>query len=188
MDLTNFSLLFPDKKSKQDFYAGNNRANIDMYTLDQLGMLEILDLSGSDLSEYCTTSPEVIEYRNEIFADMMSCSALCDTFNKLIPVLHDITELRRLESDSANGEDYLSSITEIELYISCIEILYSGLKNSESDIKSRAMSALFLKVRELAESEYYKELNQKLAELTSRVREIKSISVGVNLDAQLRPS
>jgi DNA mismatch repair ATPase MutS len=188
MDLTNFSLLFPNEKFKRDFYSGIGRANIDMYTLEQLGMLEILDLAGSDLSEYCTTSPEVIEYRNEIFADMMSCPVLCDTFNKLIPVLHDITELRRLEADSAGGEDYLSSITEIELYISCIDILYEGLKKSESTIKSRAISALCSKVYELAESEYYKELNEKLAELTSRVREIKSISVGVNLDAQLRPS
>ena len=61
MDLTNFSLLFPDEKSKQEFYSGNSRANIDMYTLQQLGMPEILDLSGSDLSEYCPTSPEVIK-------------------------------------------------------------------------------------------------------------------------------
>ena len=34
----------------------------------------------------------------------------------------------------------------------------------------------------------FRSLNEKLEELTQRVREIKSITIGVNLDAQLRPS
>ena len=96
-------------------------------------------------------------------------------------------ELRRLTSDSADPNDYLSSITEIELYISGINILHSGLKQAKGGIKSRAFSSLYEKITELAESEYYAELNRKLEELTKRVREIKSITVGVNLDAQLRP-
>ncbi len=187
MDLTNFSLLFPDEITKKNHYAGIDCPDIDMYTLEQLGMLEILDLKSSDLSEYFTTSPSVMKYRNEVFSDMMKCPELSATLAKLIPVLTDITELRRLEADS-QSEDYLSSITEIELYISCIEILYGGLKNIRSELQSRAFNIFADKISELAESDYYKELNEKLSELTKRVREIKSISIGVNLDAQLRPS
>ena len=37
-------------------------------------------------------------------------------------------------------------------------------------------------VCELAESDYYKDLNAKLGELTNRVRDIKSVTIGVNLD------
>lgn len=189
MDLTNFSLLFPDERSRQDYYSGKTLSDIDMYTLSELGMLEILDLKTSELSEYFTTDPEVMKYRREIFADMMSCPAISETFAKLMPVLSDITELRRLEADgAAQSDDYLSSITEIELYISCVEILYNGLTSAREQIKSRAFRALDERVCELAESEYYAELNKKLEELTKRVREIKSISIGVNLDAQLRPT
>ena len=47
MDLTNFSLLYPDAETKQDYYAGKNKPDIDMYTLQELGMLEILDLKSS---------------------------------------------------------------------------------------------------------------------------------------------
>lgn len=187
MDLTNFSLLFPDEITKKNHYAGVDCPDIDMYTLEQLGMLEILDLKSSDLSEYFTTSPSVMKYRNEVFSDMMRCPELSETLGKLIPVLTDITELRRLEADS-QSDDYLSSITEIELYISCIEILYGGLKDIRSELQSRAFTIFADKISELAESDYYKELNEKLSELTKRVREIKSISIGVNLDAQLRPS
>lgn len=187
MDLTNFSLLFPDESTKKDHYSGIDCPDIDMYTLEQLGMLEILDLKSSSLSEYFTTSSSVMRYRNEVFSDMMSCPELSRTLGKLIPVLTDITELRRLEADS-QSEDYLSSITEIELYISCIEILYNGLRDIKSKLNSRAFSLFAEKIGELAESDYYKELNEKLSELTKRVREIKSVSIGVNLDAQLRPS
>lgn len=42
-------------------------------------------------------------------------------------------------------------------------------------------------VEELVESDYYRELNEKLNDLTERVREIRSVTVGVNLDAQLPP-
>ncbi len=187
MELNNFSLIFPDEITKKDHYAGFDRPDIDMYTLDQLGMLEILDLKNSELSEFFTSSPLVMEYRNEVFSDMMTYPELADTLNKLIPVLTDITELRRLEADS-QSEDYLSSITEIELYISCIDILYNGFKEIKGSIKSRAFKSFSMKISELAESDYYLELNKKLSELTKRVREIKSVSIGVNLDSQLRPS
>jgi hypothetical protein len=187
MDLSSFSLLFPDEGTKNDHYSGIDCPDIDMYTLEQLGMLEILDLKSSELSDYFTTSEKVMEYRNEVFADMMASPELSATLNKLMPVLTDITELRKLEADNGEG-DYLSSITEIELYISCIDILYDGFTSVKKSLKSRAFILFSEKICELAESEYYSELNRKLTELTKRVREIKSVTVGVNLDSQLRPS
>ena len=186
MELTNFSLLYPMGESKQYHYSEENRPDIDMYTLEELGMLEILDLKSSELSEYFTFSPEVIKYRNGVFADMLDHPELSATLNKLMPVLGDIAELRRLESNNAD-DDYLSSITEIELYISCIDILYEGLSKVKDSVSSVAFKTLAERIAYLAESDYYKELNEKLNELTERVREIKSVSIGVNLDAQLRP-
>ena len=108
--------------------------------------------------------------------------------NRLAPVLNDIMELRRLEADNGDTNDYLSSITEIELYVSSVQVLRQGLASVKGELKSPAFTALNTLVTELAESEYYKELNQKLEELTQRVREIKSVTIGVNLDAQLRPA
>jgi DNA mismatch repair ATPase MutS len=42
-------------------------------------------------------------------------------------------------------------------------------------------------VEELTNSDYYKDLNIRLKELTKRVREIKSVTIGVNLDSRLHP-
>lgn len=190
MKLENFSLLYPDGQTQRDHLAGKNVPDIDMYTLQELGMLEIFDPKSAPLSDFFTTDPAVITYRNETFSDMLNNPVLADTLRRLVPVLQDITELRRLEQD-AGGEDtasYLSSMTEIELYITCVDILHKGMKEAQSSIKGTAFRRLCDCVIELAESDYYKELNKKLAELTRRVREIRSVTIGVNLDAQLRPA
>ena len=190
MKLENFSLLYPDGKTLQEHLAGVNVPDIDMYTLQELGMLEFFNPKSAPAAEHFTTDPAVIAYRNQTFADMLNNPTLAETLHRLVPVLQDITELRRLETDS--GEDdtasYLSSMTEIELYITCVDILHKGMMAVKDNLRGTAFKRLCDCVTELAESDYYRELNQKLQDLTRRVREIRSVTIGVNLDAQLRPA
>ena len=187
MQLNNFSLIYPDALSHAEHYKGHSVPAIDMFVLEELGMLDFINLKNSELSEYFTTDPEVIAYRMETFRDMLDHPSISETLNGLIPILGDILELRRLESDSGDTDSYLSSITEIELYISCIDLLNGGFAPIRESLKSRAFCTFADRIRELAESDYYRELNQKLSELTARVREIKSVTIGVNLDSLLRP-
>ena len=185
----NFSLIFPSVEQQNTSYNDENRPNITHRTCDELGLLYMLDLKSRDVSDFFTTDAEVMTYRQEAFADMLDNPSLKDVLMSVVPVLNDITELRRLDSEaSETTESYLLSITEIELYISCVDRLNEGLKKIRDSLKSRAFITLSDRIKELAESEYYKNLNKKLNELTQRVREIRSITVGVNLDAQLRPS
>lgn len=190
MRLENFSLLYPDSDTRRDHMAGKDVPDIDMYTLQELGMLEICELKSTELAEFFTTDPAVITYRNQTFSDLLNNPTLTDTLNRLVPVLQDITELRRLESDSGREDtaSYLSSMTEIELYITCVDLLHKGMQEVKGDLRGMAFRRLADCVTELAESDYYRELNQKLSELTNRVREIRSVTIGVNLDTQLRPA
>ncbi len=187
MNLTHLSLIYPSEATQKRHYEGQCTPHIEAFVLEELGMSELISLKNSELSDFFTTDPEVIAYRQETFADMLAEPTLADTLNSLIPILGDILELRRLEADNGDTSSYLSSITEIELYISCIDLLNDGFAKVRERLKSRAFLAFSDRIRELAESEYYSELNKKLTELTNRVREIKSVTIGVNLDAQLRP-
>ena len=187
MDFAGFSLLYPNAESKTAHYSGTDKPKIDEFTLEELGLAEVMPLKNSRISDFITGDPEVIRYRQAVFGDLLSHEELSHTFSKLMPVLFDIMELRRLESDSGDTADYLSSMTEIELYISSIDILYEGICKSGSHYDSAAFSGLSARIAELVESDYYAELNERLSELTGRVREIKSVTIGDNLDAQLRP-
>ena len=186
IELADFSLLFPNKQA-QDRHLAGGAAEIDDFTLEELGLAEVLPLKNASLSEFVTKDPDVIRYREAVFADLLAHEEITQTFGKLIPLLHDIMELRRLESDSGDTADYRSGITEIELYISSIDVLYQGLCTKKASYESGALTKLADHVAKLVESEYYADLNERLSELTNRVRDIKSVTVGVNLDAQLRP-
>lgn len=182
MENIEVSLLYPASKSKCD--------NIPKITEEALSSIELnyaIDLKDSSLCEYFTSEKEVIEYRQKVFRDMLENQELCSLFTSLTPILNDITELRKLSQDSSNNDSYLYSITEIELYVSAIEHLYSGLKEINVRLQSEALITLANRIIELTDSDYYKNLNEKLKELTSRVREIKSVTIGVNLDSRLRP-
>ena len=187
-DLSKFSLIFPDEETQNAHYRGEDRPAIDMFVLEELGLCEVFNLKNSDLDEYFTIDPRVISHRMEVFGDMLSCPEISVTLNRLIPILNDILELRRLESDMGDAGSYLESITEIELYISSISTLNEGLSPLRNHLQSHAFQTLTDRISELVSSEYYAELNQKLSELTTRVRDIRSVTVGVNLDSQLRPS
>jgi hypothetical protein len=183
------SLLYPTEESHAFHMNRDNLPNISEDVCYELGLGEIFDLKNSSLTDFFTSDPDVILYRQQTMADMMNIPEIKDTLGKVHPILDDIQELRRLDAESAgSGDSYLYSITEIELYVSCIDTLSDGLLPVRERMQSVAFKTLTDFVAELSGSDYYKELNKKLESLASRVHEVKSITVGVNLDRELRPS
>lgn len=186
METFSFSLLYPTREQRAFAATAENRPAISEETVESLGLKELLRLKNSSLCEYFTTDASVIAYRAEIFADMLAVPEIAATFVKVLPILSDIGELRRMSASSERTTDaYLLSLSEIELYISSVETLRDGLLPVREQVKSASLRSLCDYIKTIAESEYYQELNQKLAELTNRVRDIKSITIGVNLDATL---
>lgn len=182
-----FSLLYPTREQREWHLAADNRPAVSSETTESLGLTELLKLKNSSLCEYFTIDPTVIAYRAEIFADMLAIPEIAKTFVKVLPVLSDIGELRRMSAASERTTDeYLLSLSEVELYISTVEILRDGLLAVREQMRSASLRSLCEYIQTIAESEYYTELNQKLAELTNRVRDIKSITLGINLDSTLR--
>lgn len=186
---TFISLLYPDVQSRDYHTNRDNLPNISEDVCRELGLDEIFALKNGALSDFFTSDSAVIEYRQMTLGDMADIPEIKDTLSKIHPILDDISELRRLDRDTnSSGESYLYSITEIELYVSCIDTLYKGLHGVRDRIKSPAFASLADFAEELVSSEYYTELNKKLEALAARVHEVRSITVGVNLDRELRPT
>ena len=180
------SFLYPSRESEEAARLASVRISAE--AIGELGLASLLPLRDGSLSAFFTASPEVIAYRQEVFCDLAAHPELSATLQAALPLLHDITELRRLEADyDPSGESYLYSITEVELYISCIKLLCEGFSPLRDALGSTALRTFAETIFELAESDYYRQLNRDLEELSSRIREVKSITVGVNLDATMRP-
>ena len=82
MKLENFSLLYPDGKTQNDHLAGVNVPDIDMYTLQELGMLESFNPKSTPAAEHFTTDPAVITYRNQPFSDLLNNPSLLATLHR----------------------------------------------------------------------------------------------------------
>ena len=183
------SLLYPTEESRLFHSTRENLPDISSDVCYELGLCEIFDLKSSELSDFFTEDKEVIAYRQATFADVLAFPEISAVLSEVGPILDDITELRRLDRDNnSSGDSYLYSITEIELYVSCIDTLYKGLSSVKGKALSPAINGLIALAEELSQSEYYKELNKSLEALASRVHEVKSITIGVNLDRELRPT
>ena len=184
------SLLYPDHEHAAAFYtAGEHSLAHWKSAANQLELDRMFGVSEDEIAPYFTTDPDVIRYRQEVFRDLVACPELCDVLRRMIPMLSDITELRRMGGSdfSSEGEGYLYSVSEAEIYLSLLELLRDGLLPDADKLESRAMKAFAARISELTVSENAKKLNEQLSELGSRVREIRSVTIGVNLDSRLKP-
>ena len=183
------SLLYPTEESRLLHSDRSKLPDISEDVCYELGLDEIFNLKNGSLSDFFTSDKEVIEYRQAALDDMLRNPEIKESLAKVHPILDDINELRRLDvENNSSGDSYLYSITEIELYVSCIDTLRDGFLPIRDRIRSAAFSGLADFAIELASSDYYRELNRQLEALASRVREVKSITIGVNLDRELRPT
>lgn len=182
----NISLLYPSEEAKASASA-YDETRLSEYTVEQLELYRLIEVINCNIGDFFTNDRDTILYRQEMFRDMTDCPELSFMFKRLIPLIRDITELRRIGGDpSFSAEAYLYSITEVELYSSVISLLKDTLIPLKGTLKSRAFTSLIEVAETLTESEYYKNINKQLEELTSRVREIKSVTIGVNLDSSLK--
>lgn len=189
MEQSSVSLLWPSEAAR---LAGTDKAhlpNISEKVCEELGLSDLLPLSDG-LTDYFTADPDVILYRQETLADLARLPALSDTLARVVPILCDIRELRHLDRDTGTnaGDSYLYSITEIELYVQAVDTLAGGLSAVVSESLSPAFRALTDRMTDLAASDGYQSLKARLADLSSHVHEVKSVTVGVNLDAACRPT
>ena len=72
MNNFSFSLLYPSAEARRAHAAEQNRPTVSSETAISLGLLELIKLKNSSLCEYFTSDAAVIDYRAEIFSDMLS--------------------------------------------------------------------------------------------------------------------
>ena len=85
MDFSKFSLIYPENISDEERFSSKYRPDIDMFDLEELGLLEAFNIKSSELSEFFTMNTEVIKYRIDTFKDMIENESLSKTLLSLIP-------------------------------------------------------------------------------------------------------
>lgn len=137
------------------------------------------------------TDLAVISYRQEILADFLNSPALVANLTKVLPHLVELTAVGRGRPWSGDSPLtlILRRLSELENYIECVERLWTALQPSQT---YSAQASGLINLREmLAENRAasdYQRLKEELPKLRAQLEQVGSVTIGVNLDAQLRPA
>lgn len=138
---------------------------------------------------YMTYSSEEIKERQMIFRDFLSDDVFCDKMHEAHGQLKRLRDLARNLGDmrKQTNEEMIYSLMELLLFIDSTEALDEAY-SSAPKLKSERLKNNFVRIRNLTEDVQYRNLKKWLYSLDHVLRSVKSVTLGVNLDAQLNVS
>lgn len=184
-----FSLLFPKdakRESKTLTAESINDLSID-FIIEALTEHRYEREHIRKLMISVTDDPDVIRYRRDVFEDFLRFPELRSSMEELVKKLADLRDLERFQKDQ-DGSAFWSLVNrlrEVDEYVCCISMIRDIL--SSLDIQSEGMCILRDMVKAISLESGFEELKADIDETLEKVRKLKSITIGVNLDNMLRP-
>jgi DNA mismatch repair protein MutS len=132
--------------------------------------------------------PAVISYRQDIMDDLLRLPALRRVCREILPALETLRH-SRLINQNAQNELYLitSRLSELESYMQCVKRLHEEFGALDRPPAAEGWRKLEETVTSLFRDETFTRLAREVPELVSRLRGIRSVTIGVNLDKNLLP-
>lgn len=130
-----------------------------------------------------TNDPEVSRYRSDVFSDICNNQVMRDEILKIldkINFLRDYGGINKKYEESASIWDLMHRLDELKDYIHCVEAIYKSL--SDADIRSEGLLSLKEYVSELYQDNGFSELQKDIAALKATTSDLKSVTVGINLN------
>ena len=138
-----------------------------------------------DVISHTTSDPRVANYRSDVFADIFENPELCD---KLMELFDRIEYIREFLQKSTLGDTGLwhlfQRLDELKDYIECVEGMHSALESAP--VKSEGLVGLRGYVDELYKDARFSAMKEDIEKLRVRASDVKSITVGINLNDRLQ--
>lgn len=185
------SLLYPNREA--DKAGGNTLSSSVLSDLDVEALIDNIAQSSRERSfiKQIVTNlidePEAIRYRQDVFEDLFSLPGLKEKFEELLPLLHNLQQFTPPHQDEHLVYEVTRRLGELEMFLECIDSLDSLFKDWENEIRSEGLKRLKKMIDAVLNERVIHNLREELPEMMKDVRNIKSVSVGINLDNRLRP-
>lgn len=132
--------------------------------------------------------PRVISYRQEIIEDLLRSPHLVTRLQEALSI---IVTLERYMNEPQWQESELRRVawrlSELDNYIDCVIHLNAMLGEAGGDLRSEGLCRLREMVSAIVKEESFRALQAELPDLLTQIRSVRSVTIGVNLDEQLRP-
>lgn len=184
-----FSLLFPQNEESQVMPLSEE-------TINDLSIEHICEKLSGEVFEQniikgimirLERSPAVIRYRRDVFDDIFHYPKLRERIKELLEELAYLKDLERSVKDATAAPIWqlINRLQELDIYIHCIAGIRESLE--EHDIHSEGLKQLKEYVSSVYNESGFEQLRLDIQELVSEIGQIKSLSLGVNLDSKLMP-
>ncbi len=179
MDNGSFSMIFTGRNTSSCAVSSG--------LIKQLGADWFFYNKYLDWRDFLTDNIDEIGLRQEAFADIAEIPELATLCENGASMLADIDGLRRTKEDSKTPESMLYSIKELEIYIDFIKKMNELCLLVRNKVKSRTFKMFCELIIRTAASEEFISLAEGVAMMSRSIKEIRSITIGLNLDAALSP-
>lgn len=134
-----------------------------------------------------TDDEEVIKYRCDVFDDFLRFPKLREDLSALLEKLADLREIERFQKDSEASSlwQLINRLREIGCYVDCITQIKTTLETI--DVKSQGLLTLKENVTSIYNDSGFPDLKKDIQDTLAKAQKFRSITLGVNLDALLRP-
>lgn len=130
-----------------------------------------------------TDNPQVTRYRSDIFEDIYRNEAMRDEMLRIldkINFLRDYGSIGKTFEEAANVWDLMHRLDELKDYIQCVEAIFKSL--SDAQVHSEGLLRLKEYVDGLYHDNGFSELKADIAALRATTSELRSVTVGINLN------
>lgn len=136
-----------------------------------------------------SSDPQVIAYRQAILADLLRTPTMVEQLQAL---LDEIIALEGYLTAPQWGKQNLLRqvawrLSELERYVETVVALDEILTDTGEAIQSAGLRKLQQALHAIAQSDLFNQLREELPALLPQIRHIRSITVGINLDPDMRP-
>jgi DNA mismatch repair protein MutS len=190
LDLS-FSLLWPEgTRSGTAEIHGQSALDLGLQKLVEFMAFDDKhrDALGRILRSLCL-EPGTINYRLDIIEELARFPELVRCIEGLLPVLRDLKyyETFLALEWKTSLQEAIWRLRELEHYVDCVQKLSDAFRSIRKELRSQALRNLSALVLKVQGDPVFEKLTLTLPDLLSRIRGLKSITIGVNLDAGMMP-
>jgi hypothetical protein len=190
------SLLWPNLTYKEKY---NGLINVSERAMTDLGIDHLMralsidsrynDATRELLVNLCNDE-EVLRYRLDVLDDFYRSPGLAAEFERVLPLIRKLDSFK--DRRNLLNADHLRNISwrsgTLEIYVQCIDSLKNTMDRYADKIVSAGLRRLQTQVNDIAGSETFTALKKELPEFRRAMDSISSVTIGVNLDPELKPA
>src|SRR5919202_4350164 len=148
-------------------------------------------LGRSTIREVCLTlctDPATIAYRQDILDDLWRNPDFTAHLEALLPDLNALdTPHGAVDRRRSSLQEITWRLGELEHLVSCVTGLSTVFAQVGDKVRAAGWRALRDRIAQTAQDAVYQQLTRELPDMVRAVRAKVSVTIGVNLDGQLRP-